>query len=355
MAKITIKEIARLAGTSVSTVSRVLNDSPSVSPIKREKIKSVIAETHFQPSMLARGMVSSKTKTLAVLISDINNPYFTDMLSQIGELARKSDYTLLLINTMTAGQKENNSSVKTEIKAFQNIEERKVDGVLILGGEIDRENVNSEYLNSLNLFNERIPVVVIGQKISGCDALFIERDQPRSVEIITQHLLALGNRRIGFIGGQEGIRITTQRVEAFRKIMKVYSEIDEQLIILNDYYPQSGYDAAQQLINSKENLPDALVAINDRVALGAIRCFADNDIKVPNQIAIGSCDQFPFGDFVVPRVTSVDQHNEKLGKMALESLFKLIDKKPVEDIELINIPELVIRESCGAKLKREVN
>lgn len=349
MAHITIKEIAKLSGTSVSTVSRVLNNSPSVSPAKRAKIKDIIEQTHFQPSMLARGMVSRKTNTLAVVISDISNPYFTDLLAQIGEIAHKSGYTLLLINTMTAGNHSQNSA-EIEINAFQSIEERKVDGVLILGGEIDKEKINTNYVDALNILNEHIPVVIIGQKVNGCNATFVERNQSQSVSIITRHLLALGHKSLAFIGGQPGIRITNQRVNEFKKVLNIYSPSKNQQIILTDFYTQSGYDAITELLNSKNPLPEAIVAINDQVALGAIRCLRDHQIEVPTDIALGSCDEFPGSEFMIPRVTTVNQHNEKLGKIALFYLLNLIENKNFEAIETNDLPELIIRESCGAHL-----
>ncbi|WP_262315647.1 LacI family DNA-binding transcriptional regulator [Lacticaseibacillus parakribbianus] len=350
---ITIKEIAKLAGTSVSTVSRVLNNSPSVSPAKRARIQAIIDDNHFAPNMLARGMVSKTTKTLAVVVSDIGNPYFTDLVSQIEQITRGFGYTLILVNTMTAGGTKSANSTQIEVAAFASIAERQVDGVLILGGEIDSESVSQSYLEALNRLNAKTPIVIIGQKVAGCDAHFVERDQARSVALITQHLLALGNRRIAFIGGEPGIRVTTQRLAAFRTTMATYAQVDEALIVLNDYYPQSGYDAMRQLLTSGQALPDAVVAINDRVAWGAMRCLADHDLAVPNDIAVGSCDSFPNGEFMVPRITTVDQHNERLGRIAIDQLFALIDHKQPAAAAETHLPELIIRESCGAQLKAQ--
>jgi len=203
--------------------------------------------------------------------------------------------------------------------------------------------------------NDQTPVVIIGQKVAGCKALFVERDQFRSSEIITQHLLALGHRRIAFIGGEPGIRITSQRLTAFKKIMNIYAKVDDQLVILNDYYPQSGYDAMNKLLNSDVKLPDAIVAINDRVAWGIFRAMHDHGLESPDDIAVGSCDAFPNGEFMTPRITTVNQHNESLGKIALHYLFQLIDHKNLEQIEETHLPELIIRESCGAKKRDEKN
>lgn len=348
---ITIKEIAEMADTSVSTVSRVLNNSPSVSKDKRERIKKVIANNNFQPNLLARGMVSNKTQTLAVVVSDINNPYFTDLISQIEIISRKNNYTLLLINTMTANEIDSTTSIQLEINAFKNISERHVDGVLLLGGEIDRDVVDKKYLKALNELNEQIPVVIIGQKVKECKAMFVERDQFLSAELITQHLLALGHRKIAFIGGEPGIKITTQRLNSFKKVMNIYSQVDDNLIVLNDYYSRSGYEGMNELFDANKTLPDAVVTINDRVAWGVFRSLQDHGLKSPDDIAVGSCDSFPNGEFMVPRITTVNQHNEFLGKIALHYLFQLMNHEVLDNTEETHFPELIIRESCGAKKK----
>ncbi|EOI03099.1 hypothetical protein UAY_00846 [Enterococcus moraviensis ATCC BAA-383] len=348
---ITIKEIAKKSGVSVSTVSRVLNNHPSVSPTKRAKVQAVIKEEGFQPSMLARGMVSNKTQTLAVLVPDINNPYFTALISEIEIASQALNYSLLLFNTMTAGHNKQKDSSFAEQNTFNTILEKKVDGVIILGGEIDKDDPNADYLNALNQLNQQIPVLIVGQHQENCTAHFVERDLEKGVFLATQHLLALGNRSIGFIGGEPAIKITTQRVAAFKKALSLYTTFDESLLYLSDFYTEDGYNSMSQLIASKHPLPDAVIAINDHVALGAFRALKDHQLSCPEDIAIASCDAFPNGEYQTPRITTVNQHNSYLGQIAVDRLLKLIDDESVEQYE-IHSPDLIIRESCGIKKER---
>ncbi|WP_321383341.1 LacI family DNA-binding transcriptional regulator [uncultured Enterococcus sp.] len=343
---ITIKEIAKKSGVSVSTVSRVLNNHPSVSPVKRAKVQAIIEEEGFQPSMLARGMVSNQTKTLAVVVSDITNPYFTSLVSEIELASQDQSYSLLLFNTMTAGHKKKPDSSFIEKDTFNTILEKKVDGVLILGGEIDRDEPNPDYLHALNQLNKQIPVLIIGQAQENCTCSFLERDLEKGVFLAMQHLLALGYRRIGFIGGEAGVKITTQRVEAFEKALSLYSTFDSSLLYLSDFYTEDGYQSMTKIIHEQEKLPDAVLAINDRVAIGAFRALKDQQLSCPEDIAIASCDAFPDGEYQIPRITTINQHNQILGQLAVKRLLKLINEEPLGVIDL-HSPDLIIRESCG--------
>lgn len=348
--QVTIKEIAKRSGVSVSTVSRVLNDSPSVNAVKRTKIQKVIDELGYQPSMFARAMVSKQTYTFGVIVSDITNPYFTSLVYEIEQYSREVGYSVLLVNTMTAGKNKDQTSHKREIEHFKTIKEKQVDGVIILGGELDRENVDQEYLKQLNKLNEDIPVVVIGHQHLGCQCTFIERDLDKGVRLLTQHLLALGHRRIGFIGGEPGIIITEHRLKAFKETLSIYGQVDDDYIILNDYYIKDGYHAMRQLIAQDKELPTALVAINDVVATGAIRALADAGLTCPQDIKIGSCDYFMNSEYQVPRLTTIDQHNEYLGEIAVKKLLHLINPE-MKDVPFHHDPELIIRESCGVYLQ----
>lgn len=352
--KVTIKEVARLAGVSVSTVSRVINHKPNVSAAKTAKIQQAIADSGFQPSMLARGLISNKTNTLGVIVPDISNPYFTTLISHIELITRELNYSLLLFNTMTAGDDRSTNSVNTEINAFNTVIEKKVDGLLILGGEIDREKPDQDYLDALKRLNAQIPVVVIGQPVAGLNCTFIPRYQKLSGQIITQHLLASGYQRIAFLGGEQGVQITKERLSGYEKMMTTYAKLDSSLICLNDYYSTDGYNGMRQLLTNHPDDLQAVVAINDQVALGAIRALSDQNLQCPKDIAIGSCDAFPDGAFFTPRLTTIDHHNDLLAKKGIETLINLASntendfKQPVITI---HEPQLIIRESCGHQLR----
>jgi len=350
--EITIKEIAKMAGVSVSTVSRVINHKPNVAPAKEAKIKQIIAEAGFQPSMLARGMISNKTNTLGIMVPDITNPYFTALIAQIELVTRQLNYSLLLFNTMTAGDERSTDSVQAEIQAFQTVTEKKVDGLLILGGEIDRDEPSDIYLTALKALNNQIPIVVIGQPITGLKCTFIARHQKLSGEIITQHLLASGYHKIAFLGGEPGVKITSERLAGYQQMMTTYAQFDPTMVYLTDYYVADGYDGMNHLLADHADALEAVVAINDQVALGAIRALNDHNLSCPQDIAIGSCDAFPNGAFFSPRLTTIDHHNTLLAKTAIKKLISLASKQQIgADEPDVKLPELLIRESCGHELR----
>lgn len=301
--------------------------------------------------MVARSMISNKTHTIAVLLTDITNPYFTAQIEQIERYGREQGYSLLMFNTMTAGHSNSDNPAADEIKVFETIIEKQVDGVIILGGEIDREKVDQDYLKALNQLNDQVPVVIIGQPNPDCSCLFIERDEAMGARLITTHLLASGYHRIGFIGGEPGIKITTQRLTAFKQTMSIYAEVSDSDIELSDFYIQDGYSSMTAMLKTKP-LPDAIVAINDRVGQGAIRALADQHLRVPEDIAIGSCDAFPDAEWMVPRMTTINQHNEVLARIAVQQLLHLINNEQLDSVQT-HLPELIIRESCGAKLRHQ--
>ncbi|MBC1568568.1 LacI family DNA-binding transcriptional regulator [Listeria sp. FSL L7-1425] len=351
MKKITIQEIAKLSGVSVSTVSRVINNSPSVSAAKRQKIQAVIDEHNYTPSVFARGMVNKQTKNIGVILPDISNPYFISLITQIQKFALDYMFSTILFNTMLAEpNNKNNKHSLTEEDYLKIILEKQVDGLLILGGEIDKEVVPADYISALNQLNKAIPVVVIGSKIPELNCLFIERNFKKGVTTLVSHLTALGHQNIGFIGGEAGVKITSYRLESFKEAMASYQHpLNDDWIVLSDYYTADGYAAMTQLLENNATLPTALVAINDNVAIGAIRAINDAKLSCPKDIAIVSCDQFMNGDYQTPRLTSMDQHNEYLGKMAILQLISAINGQ-VEPMIINHNPELIIRESCGSKL-----
>ncbi|EAD5841571.1 LacI family DNA-binding transcriptional regulator [Listeria innocua] len=351
MKKITIQEIAKLSGVSVSTVSRVINNSPSVSAAKRKKIQAIIDEHNYTPSVFARGMVNKQTKNIGVILPDISNPYFISLITQIQKFALDYMFSTILFNTMLAEpNNKNNKHPLTEEDYLKIILEKQVDGLLILGGEIDKEVVSKDYINALNQLNREIPVVVIGSKIPELNCLFIERNLKKGITTLVSHLTALDHKNIGFIGGEAGVKITSYRLESFKAAMASYNHpVNEDWIVLSDYYTADGYAAMIKLLENNTTLPTALVAINDNVAIGAIRAINDAKLSCPEDIAIVSCDQFMNGDYQTPRLTSMDQHNEYLGKMALLQLISAINGQ-VEPMIINHNPELIIRESCGSKL-----
>lgn len=348
--KLTIYEIAKLSGVSVSTISRVLNNSPYVSAKTQAHVTDIINKYHFSPSSVARAMISNHTQTLGVIISDITNPYFNELYLEIQRYAVDYGYSILLCNTFYGGSSHGVSDSIPENTYFQMMLDKKVDGVLILGGEIDRNIISDSYKETLNRINEQIPVVILGQSIPDCNCIFVDRNLSGGVSALIHHLLALGRRRIGFVGGEEEVRTTTARLSAYKQTLQnLQIPLEPSLISLSNYYAPDGYLAMEKLLNQAESSPTAVVCINDAVAQGAIRAVADKGLRVPEDISVVSCDQFPSGEYTCPRLTTLDQQNSYLGRMSIMTLISAINNDS-ECIRISHNPRLIIRESCGAGL-----
>jgi LacI family transcriptional regulator len=344
--KTTIYNIAEQAGVSISTVSRVLNGSPLVSPKTRALVQSLITRHQFSPNPIARNLSGSKSKSIGIILPDITNPYFAALFLEIERYAIEQGYSVALFNTMYGSYFRSFSKSIEEKDYFQMALDKRLDGLILTGGQIDMDIISAGYLEALNALQEKIPVVIIGQQFEGTRCKFIERNLERGVFTVIQHLYNLGHRRIGFIGGEVGVRITSDRFKAYRKILGEFGlAFNQDYVHFSDYYAGDGYAAMQDQMRFP--MPTALAAINDTVALGAIRAAADTGLSVPQDMAIASCDQFFFGDYTVPRITSLDQQNDYLGRLAV---VELINMTRGMDAGAGAAPPscLVVRESCGA-------
>lgn len=348
----TIYDIAQETGFSVSTVSRVLNNNPRVSEKTRSAILKVIEEHHFSPNAIARAMNRQATRSIGVIMPDITNPYFSALFLEIQRYSLAHGYSVLLYNTLFGGSSHEIGSPFGEMQYMDMLKDKCVDGVIVVGGQLDLDSPSREYIEALNRLNRSIPVVAISQQLEGCDCLFVKRNLGGGVSSLVQHLAALGNRRIGFIGGQSGVRQTTERLQAYRASMEALDlPVDDEMVALSNYYLQDGYNDMKRMLEQGTKL-DAVIAINDQVAIGVMRAIRDAGLRVPEDIAVGSCDAFPGGEYQSPRLTGLNQQNEYIGRLAIRALMGAINGIS-ETINIEHSPLLTIRESCGALLEKQ--
>lgn len=344
---ITITQIAKESGVSVATVSRYLNGQVPVSEDKRQRIEAIVKKYDFTPNPLARSLISKKTMTLGVILPDITNPYFATMFQEIQRCAALAGYSVLLCNTRFHQGTEDID----ETLCFQMMMDKRVDGTLIIGGQIDLVHPSPSYKKALERLGKSMPVVVAGQPIDGTGCIFIDSEHGKGVTTAYHYLRTLGHQSIAFIGGQPGVVITESRLEAYKKARAASGmKADEDLIVLTDYYTPDGWEAANTLLARNTSFT-AVIAMNDNVSLGVIRALADLGLFVPKDIALVSCDQFYFSEYTVPRLTGINQHNLLWGQMIVQTLIQAILGNQ-ETAKISLPPELIIRESCGTKLKK---
>ena len=189
-----------------------------------------------------------------------------------------------------------------------------------------------------------------GREIPGAGCIFIDSENGSGVTTAYNYLSSLGHKDIAFVGGQPGVTITEIRLESYKKAAAASGrEVREDLISLSDYYLPDGYQAAEALIS--RNAPfTAVITMNDNVALGAIRAFADHGLSVPRDVALISCDRFYFADYTIPRLTSIHHHSRRWGQMVVRTLIQAVQGS-TESARITFPPELIIGESCGTHLQ----
>lgn len=343
--QVTIVQIAKECGVSIATVSRVMNGTAPVSEATRARVNEAIKRHRYTPNAFARSLIKRQSMTIGIIMPDIANPYFSAMFSEFEHAARAANYSVLLCNTsFCAGEAQ--EKTPRELDYFQMMLDKNVDGVVVAGGQADLLEVSEAYRTALQHLASALPVVVLGNRIEGVDCLFIQRERGQGVFSAVNYLASLGHRHIAFVGGEEGVGITSARLQAFRGALDtLHLPSHPNAVMLSDYYTPDGYRATKDLLAG--NVPfTAMLTMNDNVALGAYRALADAGLRVPQDVSVISCDQFYSADYLVPRLTSVDQHNELFGRFIINALLGAINGVK-EDTVLTYNPELVIRESCA--------
>ena len=342
---VTIVQIARECGVSIATVSRVINGTVPVAEDTRRRVQAVIDKYHFSPNAMARGLINRKSMTLGVMLPDITTPYFALLFREIEREAHAAGYAVFLCNTMYSSRAQD----APEEDYFQMLQDKQVDGLIVVGGQLDLVAPTPAYCDALRHAAASVPTVVIGPQVDGVDAVFLTPDAGAGIAAAVRHLAAQGHTRIAFLGGEPGVTVTRDRLTAYRAALAAASlPCGEEQIVLTDYYLADGFAAANKLM-SRDTACTALLAINDSVALGALRALADWGKAVPRDFALISCDQFPGADYRTPRLTAIDHHSEQLARAAVQQLLAAVQGAPRPEIQLLDA-ELIIRESSLCKL-----
>jgi LacI family transcriptional regulator len=324
----TILDVALKAKVSIATISRVVNNSPhKVNPKTREKVPKVIRKLDYRPNALAKGLLMKKTMTIGVIIPDISNPYYAEIVRGIQDIADHYGYAIFLLNT--------DRNQERIIKHIYFLREKSADGIIFSGGVIHGEKV----LSSLKELKER--VVVIGRHKVDFPAVLI--DNMGGAMKATEHLIVLGHRRIGYIGGPDNSSSARDRLTGYKNglTQRGYS-IEKNLIRKGDFTPKSGYVAARDLLEKER--PSAIFAVNDQMALGAIRGAKESGVRVPEALAVVGFDNIPFSSYFDPSLTTVEIPKYHIGAAAMEMAVNLISGANTERMRWFDT-QLLIRDS----------
>ena len=306
---VSIKDIARAAQVSHSTVSRALRDSPLVNPETRALIHKIAAEKGYTVSAVARSLVTRRTNTLGVVVTSIADPFVGEVVGGIEEFALAHGYSVILATCHADPERE-----KRSVRSFQ---ERRVDGILVTASR-----VGALYLPMLE--EMKVPIVLINNQHPGEFGYHVSIDNPAGARAVTAHLIGFGHRRIGYIGDRFGLHSDTERCAGYRESLEAAGiAYDPALVVTGDSGPESGMVAMRELLD-RSDPPTAVFCYNDMSAYGAMRAARDRGVRVPEDISIAGFDDLFLSSYTDPPLTTVRQPKHEMGRDAAGILLDLL-------------------------------
>jgi LacI family transcriptional regulator len=336
---VTMADVARLAGVSVTTVSHVINGTRPASERTTRAVRAAIERTGYSQNVLARALARQRTQSLGLAISGLSNPYFTDVIAAVEEAATDAGDTLLLAETR--------DDPEQELKAVRALVERRVDG-LLLAPSPGAAQLALPYLRS-----QDTPVVLLDRFAdAGLDQVGSENEEP--TRQLVAHLVSCGHTRIGMVVGIAGLSTTVERVRGYRAGLRDAGLPDDGELIADG---GSNADRAREATDVLLDLPDpptALVSGNNHMTIGVLRALKARGLKVPKDMALVAFDDFEWADLFEPRLTVIAQPTARLGARAVELLLSRLDDPSLPPRTERLEATFVHRDSCGCPASRNV-
>jgi LacI family transcriptional regulator len=328
----TIKDVAREAGVSTATVSRVFNNLEPVDDRTRQHVRRVAREMRYVPNATGRSLSRRKTEAIGMILPDLFGEFFSEVLRGSDQTAQRSNHHLVVSSS---------HNDKKQIRAALTMMRGRVDGLVIMSPHIDVETLN-EYLP------QTLPVVLLncGIHAEACDSLNV--DNVGGAYAMTKHLISHGHRRIGIIKGVEGNSDSRGRLQGYVRALEEAGIMpDARLQVPGAFSEASGFDAVREML-SLDPRPTAIFASNDAMAIGALSALRDCGIHVPEEIALAGFDDTPIAGYMTPSLTTVKVDIFRLGVLAIETaLHAARNQIAHKNQQIILQTTLSLRESCG--------
>lgn len=329
--KATITEIAKEAGVSKTTVSRVLSKSSHVSKGTRERILKIIKGRGYEPSIIAQSLRTKKTRTIGLVLEDIENPFYTRLAKGVIDIAGEKNYSVIL-NNSNYDQKLYEKNIETLIR-------RGVDGLLLTTFKL-RKNI-IEYIRE-----NGIPFLLIDYKLDLPNINYIVNDDYYGAKLATEYLISLGHRKIFFLGNIANIPSLNERFRGFRDTLKQHKINFSKTMAPKCIKMEDVCRAVKDLTRKMEDFT-AIFAGNDHMAISAIEILNKSGFAIPDDISIIGYDDLKFSSILKPPLTTIKQPKYRLGKLAMEQLLEIMEDRSDKSVRRIILrPELVIRKSC---------
>lgn len=323
-----IKDIAKKAGVSVATVSRVINNKKDVSEAMRSYIMKIIDDAGYVPNAIAKNLSHGRSNLIAVMLPTLDTPFFSELLTEIESEAGKQGYNVLMFNS---------SDNRTKVDFYLN----SMKSNFVCGAIINSLVVTSQDIEAL----ESSGIKTITFDRTPANHLFssIKVEHRKGGQLATGHLIDEGYKNPLMISGESQDKVTHERMLGFCDLVTERLDIQHPLVVNSNLTSSGGYETTMDLLK-KGHVCDAIFCANDAMAFGAARACADSGYRVPEDIAVMGYDNSSMCEFYVPRLSSVDQRLKEVGKLAVETMVSLI-RMGSEPLHLTVSPELVIRES----------
>ncbi|HBY93143.1 MAG: LacI family transcriptional regulator [Ardenticatenaceae bacterium] len=330
---VSIKDIARAAGVSHSTVSRALRGHPAISEATRSRVSQLAAEMGYSPSAVARGLRTSRTRVIGLVVTHLTDPFLTEVVQGIEALALDAGYSLFLATSNVDPDRE-----VAVVKAFR---EQRVDGILV-----SSSRVGERYLPLLA--ESQVPIVLINNQHDGTFAFSVTNDDRYGAEVVTRHLIESGHERIAYLGNHRGGQTDVDRLAGYRAALHAAGLTpDPALVVHGPNGRAPGGEAGVQALFPLDPHPTGLVCYNDMMALGALHRLKQAGVRIPEDLSITGYDGISLVAYADPPLTTFAQPTFELGRRAMQMLLSLMAGQDGEHILLRG--ELIVRQSTAPR------
>lgn len=330
---ITIKDVAKKANVSISTVSRVINKSKPVSDEIRERVEEVIEELNYEPNPIARSLVMKKTNLIGVIVPDISSFFIGEVLNAIEQIAKVYDYDIILCNSY--GER------KQELKYLNLLKNKHVEGLIFISYKIEKEH--KEFIKEADF-----PVALINRYLKDLDTISVSIDHEKACYSMTKYLIETGSKDIALIrsGFSDDLFINEQLIGYKKALKDSKIDYDETRVYDGVHKIDEAYELVEEMIKQK-NMPEAIFATTDNTAIAAINCLLDNGYDIPKDIQVVGFYDSKIANLFRPKLTTIHQPIFDLGSVATRMLIKKINEEMQDDDKNIQIMpyDLIKRES----------
>jgi LacI family transcriptional regulator len=330
----TIRDVAKLARVSISTVSLALNGSGPVSSETYRRIWDAAKKVGYTPNPLAQSLKAGRSRLIGMVMADISNPFFGQLLGGVERAALGHNHLVIVSDSGGDPQRER--------AILEHLSNQRVAGIII--STLSHDPAQVQHIRRLDM-----PYVLVDQKVEGLEADFVASDNVLASAILTEHLIRFGHRRIAHIAGRKGLWTAERRLDGFRATMASAGiDVDESLVVDGDYMGDTAYAQAMRLL-TRADRPTAIIAANNLMALGALQAMHDLGFRCPEDLSLVSIDDVPWGNVIRPRITMVVQAVEDMARIATEFLLERINARgaSIPPREHVLIPRLVVGQSCA--------